>query len=65
MKIISLLKRVRRKVLILAKKREFLAEGLTRVPSVKESSISDLFLWRKGDEWKTFFELLDINFNMN
>ena len=61
MKIISLLKRGRRKLLALIKKREFLAEGLTRVPAVKESVISDLFIWRKTDEWRTFFELLDIN----
>ena len=61
MMIISFLKRIRRKILSFAKKREFLAEGLTRVPSVKESVISDLFVWRRSDEWKTFFELLDIN----
>ena len=65
MKIISFLKRLRRKLLRLTKTREFLAEGLTRVPSVQESSISDLFIWRKTNEWKTYFELLDINTLIN
>lgn len=49
----------------LTKTKEFLAEGLTKIPSVKESSISDLFIWRKTSEWKTYFELLDINSLIN
>jgi hypothetical protein len=65
MNIISFLKRVRRKLLAFAKNGEFLAGGLTKVPSVKESAISDLFIWRKTSEWKTFFELLDINTLIN
>jgi hypothetical protein len=65
MKIINFLKKLRRKLLSLTKKREFLAEGLTRVPSVQVSAISDLFIWRKTSEWKTYFELLDINTLIN
>jgi hypothetical protein len=65
MKIISFLKQLRRKLLSLTRKSEFLAEGLTRIPSVRASSISDLFIWRKTNEWKTYFELLDINTLIN
>jgi hypothetical protein len=61
MKIINFLKKLKRKLLTFTENGEFLVEGLTRVPSVKESAISDLFIWRKTSEWKTFFELLDIN----
>lgn len=35
-------------------------QGLTLRPSDGEAVISDLFLWRQDDGWKTFFELLDI-----
>ncbi len=48
-------------MLTLVKPRVFLEGGLTRVPSVQKSVISDLFIWRKNEEWQTFFELLDIN----
>ena len=48
-------------MLTLGNKNGFLSEGLTRVPSVNVSVVSDLFVWRKSDEWKTFFELLNIN----
>lgn len=65
MKIISFLKQLRRKLLRLTKTKDFLGEGLTRIPSVQASSISDLFIWRKTNEWKTYFELLDINTLIN
>jgi hypothetical protein len=65
MKVISFLKQISRKLLSFTKRKEFLAEGLTKIPSVKESSISDLFFWRKTSEWETYFELLDINTLIN
>ena len=39
----------------------FLGKGLTRVPRDKSSSISDLFPLRTGLDWRTYFELLDVN----
>jgi hypothetical protein len=45
-------KRVRREL--------YAPQGLTLRPSDTEAVISDLFLWRQDDGWKTFFELLDI-----
>ena len=39
----------------------FLGRGLTRVPRDKSSSISDLFPLRTGLNWRTYFELLDVN----
>jgi hypothetical protein len=35
-------------------------QPLTRVPSVAGAPVSDLFLWRKGPEWQTSFELTDM-----
>jgi hypothetical protein len=35
-------------------------QPLTRVPAVAGTPISDLFLWRKGPEWQTCFELTDM-----
>lgn len=35
-------------------------QGLTKKPSEKSNSVSDLFLWRNTSDWKTFFELVDI-----
>lgn len=37
-----------------------LNQPLTKKPSVAGVAISDLFLWRNCEEWKTFFELTDI-----
>jgi hypothetical protein len=54
-------KRLRGKIFSFSTNRGFLASGLTRVPSFSNSVISDLFIWRKNRDWKTFFELLNIN----
>lgn len=35
-------------------------QPLSRVPSVQAAPISDLFLWKKGDCWQTWFELTDV-----
>jgi hypothetical protein len=35
-------------------------QPLTRVPAVALAPISDLFVWRSSDEWRTSFELIDI-----
>jgi len=35
-------------------------QPLTKQPRSKVSIISDLFFWRNSDEWKTYFELLNI-----
>lgn len=35
-------------------------QPLTKHPKRKNAPISDLFLWRRGLEWKTFFDLTDI-----
>lgn len=34
-------------------------QPLSRIPAVQAAPISDLFLWRKGDCWQTWFELTD------
>lgn len=36
-------------------------QPLARVPSRTGMPVSDLFVWRNSDEWKTFFELTDIS----
>jgi hypothetical protein len=41
------------------------AKGLSIIPVNINSSISDLFIWRKDNEWDTFFELLDIQYLVN
>lgn len=38
----------------------FLGKGLTEVPKSTNSSISDLFPIRKGENWRTYFELLNV-----
>ena len=38
----------------------FLGHGLTRVPKKNSKSVSDIFPIRKGEDWKTYFELLDV-----
>ena len=38
----------------------FLGKGLTKVPKSTNSSISDLFPIRKGEDWRTYFELLNV-----
>ena len=40
----------------------YLGVGLTKVPNNSNSTLSDLFLWRKDLEWSSYFELLDINY---
>ena len=35
-------------------------QSLTAVPKDKQTKISDLFVWRHNDDWKTSFELLNI-----
>lgn len=35
-------------------------QPLTRVPTNAGAPVSDLFLWRKGKDWKTYFELTDM-----
>ncbi len=35
-------------------------QPLTRVPDIAGASVSDLFVWRNSEEWKTFFELMDL-----
>ena len=40
----------------------YLGAGLTKVPNNSNSTLSDLFLWRKDLEWSSHFELLDINY---
>jgi hypothetical protein len=37
-----------------------LAQPLTKKPDNLEAKISDLFVWRVGKDWNTYFELLDI-----
>jgi hypothetical protein len=54
-------KRLWEKISFFSTNKGFLSNGLTRVPSVSNSVISDLFIWRKNRDWKTFFELLNIN----
>lgn len=39
----------------------FLGRGLTRVPTERSLCISDLFPIRRGDDWETYFELIDVN----
>lgn len=41
------------------------ANGLTKIPNHLNTSISDLFIWRKDNDWDTFFELLDIQHLVN
>jgi hypothetical protein len=40
----------------------YLGAGLTKVPNNSNSTLSDLFMWRKDLEWSSYFELLDINY---
>jgi hypothetical protein len=35
-------------------------QPITKKPSDPRSAVSDLFVWRKGQGWRTFFELTDI-----
>ena len=35
-------------------------QPLAHEPASRESTVSDLFVWRTGGEWRTFFELTDI-----
>lgn len=35
-------------------------QPLTKKPGNRHSVVSDLFVWRKGQGWRTFFELTDI-----
>ncbi len=35
-------------------------QPLTNKPTDRNSSVSDLFVWRSSEEWQTFFELIDI-----
>jgi len=37
-----------------------LGQPLTMIPKYKRTKISDLFVWRCDNNWKTFFELLNI-----
>ncbi len=37
-----------------------LKQPLTQKPKVTGVPVSDLFVWRNSDEWKTFFELTDL-----
>jgi len=36
-------------------------QPLTHLPRVPEATVSDLFVWRNSQEWKTYFELMDIS----
>jgi len=38
-----------------------LKQPLTQKPKVTGVPVSDLFVWRNSDEWKTFFELTDLS----
>lgn len=35
-------------------------QPLTSVPSIIGAPVSDLFVWRKSNDWETFFELIDL-----
>jgi len=35
-------------------------QSLSRPPRLKGAPVSDLFVWRQGAEWETFFELTDM-----
>jgi hypothetical protein len=35
-------------------------QALTRAPQVAAAPVSDLFVWRRSDHWRTFFELTDM-----
>lgn len=35
-------------------------QPLTHIPSKSICTISDLFVWRNSNEWKTFFEIFDV-----
>ena len=37
-----------------------LKQPLTQVPKLSGVPVSDLFVWRNSEDWKTFFELIDI-----
>lgn len=37
-----------------------LKQPLTQIPELSRVPISDLFIWRNSEDWKTFFELIDI-----
>lgn len=36
-------------------------QPLTLVPSNPEMTVSDLFIWRKGNNWQTYFDLINLN----
>ncbi len=36
-------------------------QPITKIPKLNNASVSDLFIWRNSDLWKTFFELSDIS----
>jgi hypothetical protein len=38
----------------------FISSDFVKQPTSKHYGISDLFVWRNDDKWKTYFELLDI-----
>jgi hypothetical protein len=38
-----------------------LKQPLTQIPRPSGVPISDLFIWRNSEDWKTFFELIDIS----
>jgi len=35
-------------------------QSLTKKPTDRRAKVSDLFMWRKDKDWRTFFELLDL-----
>ena len=37
-----------------------LKQPLTQLPKLSGVPVSDLFVWRNSEDWKTFFELIDI-----
>lgn len=56
-----MIKNLSQRVISGIRRRIFLRLGLTRHPKNQLSVISDLFILRTGPEWKTSFELLNIN----
>ena len=49
-----------RRVLDAGRRRLHAPQGLTRLPSITNSIISDLFVWRQDHGWTTNFELLSL-----
>ena len=37
-----------------------MGQPLTKKPANPKSVVSDLFVWRCGQDWNTYFELLDL-----